>query len=223
MSSNTSLPPWNRVLAVVAHPDDESFGLGAVLSTFVAAGSRVDVVCFTRGEASTLHAVEGDLAQIRTRELRNAADALGLGAVDLHDHPDGGLAGVPVQTLVAECERSVGVDGVDGVLVFAPNGITGHPDHIAATQAGIDFGLARNTPVLGWALPADVAAALSRESGAPFAGVPPEQIDITITVDRATQLTAIDCHPSQVLPGAVLWRRLELLGDRENLVWLSRT
>jgi LmbE family N-acetylglucosaminyl deacetylase len=36
-------------LAVVAHPDDESFGLGAVLSAFIDSGTRVSVLCFTRG------------------------------------------------------------------------------------------------------------------------------------------------------------------------------
>jgi LmbE family N-acetylglucosaminyl deacetylase len=40
-------------LAVIAHPDDESFGLGAVLAAF-GAGTQVRVLCFTRGEASTL-------------------------------------------------------------------------------------------------------------------------------------------------------------------------
>ena len=57
------LPAWSDVLAVVAHPDDESFGLGALLAAFVAAGVRVSVLCLTHGEASTLHGVEGDLSQ----------------------------------------------------------------------------------------------------------------------------------------------------------------
>ena len=48
-------PPWRSVLAVVAHPDDESFGLGAVLAGFVDAGAAVAVLCFTHGESSTLH------------------------------------------------------------------------------------------------------------------------------------------------------------------------
>jgi len=41
-------------LAVIAHPDDESFGLGAVLAALSGAGAQVRVLCFTRGEASTL-------------------------------------------------------------------------------------------------------------------------------------------------------------------------
>jgi len=45
----THQPPWCSVLAVVAHPDDESFGLGAVLASFAETGARVSVLCFTRG------------------------------------------------------------------------------------------------------------------------------------------------------------------------------
>ncbi len=46
------------MLAVIAHPDDESFGLGAVIDALITAGAIVDVLCLTRGEASTLGADE---------------------------------------------------------------------------------------------------------------------------------------------------------------------
>jgi N-acetylglucosamine malate deacetylase 2 len=43
-----------------------------------------------------------------------------------------------------------------------------------------------------------------------------------VPVDRSLQLAAVACHPSQAVPGSVLWRRLELLGDEEHLRWLRR-
>ena len=49
------LPPWPAVLAVVAHPDDESFGLGAIIDKMTSAGAAVHVLCYTHGEASTLN------------------------------------------------------------------------------------------------------------------------------------------------------------------------
>lgn len=56
-----ALPAWPSVVAVVAHPDDESFGLGAILDSFARSGAAVSVLCLTHGEASTLHGVSGDL------------------------------------------------------------------------------------------------------------------------------------------------------------------
>ncbi|MGB8501155.1 PIG-L deacetylase family protein, partial [Mycobacterium sp.] len=52
-AASTSLPAWSSVLAVVTHPDDESFGLGAILDAFNRAGTRTSVLCLTHGEAST--------------------------------------------------------------------------------------------------------------------------------------------------------------------------
>ena len=43
------------MLAVVAHPDDESFALGALVDRFTSCGIPVTLLCFTHGEASTLH------------------------------------------------------------------------------------------------------------------------------------------------------------------------
>src|SRR5450759_2865211 len=68
-----ALPAWTSVLAVVAHPDDESFGLGALLDAFARSGAGVEVLCLTHGEASTLHGAPGDLASLRGTELAAAS------------------------------------------------------------------------------------------------------------------------------------------------------
>ena len=49
-----AFPHWSSVLAVCAHPDDESFALGALLHHLAAHGAETSVLCFTHGEASTL-------------------------------------------------------------------------------------------------------------------------------------------------------------------------
>lgn len=66
------------MLAVVAHPDDESFGLGAILDAFHAAGAGLAVLCLTYGEASTVRGVGGDLADARSSEFTAAARVLGV-------------------------------------------------------------------------------------------------------------------------------------------------
>jgi LmbE family N-acetylglucosaminyl deacetylase len=219
--SVTGLPPWRSVLAVVAHPDDESFGLGAVLTSFIDAGASVAVLCLTHGEASTLHGVEGDLTEVRAAELRAAADALGVTDVELLDFPDGGLASTPLEELAAVVETVATRRKSDGLLGFDVTGVTGHPDHATATRAAMVVGERLGLPVLGWTLPLAVARQLHEEFGAGFLGHTDEEIDVRLTVSRQRQLRAVACHPSQAVPGSVLWRRLQLLDDREHLRFLA--
>ena len=213
-----NLPEVGELLAVCAHPDDESFGLGGVLGAFAHRRARVRVLCFTHGEASTLGA-SLSLGEHRAHELEAAADVLGVQGVRLHDYPDGALAQVALEELM---ERIAEVaDQAELLLAFDRGGITGHPDHIRATEAALALGRDRRLPVLGWALPEAVATQLNAELGTTFVGRPPDEIDLIVAVDRARQETAIACHASQSTDNPVLWRRLELLGDAEHLRWLS--
>lgn len=222
VGADGELPPWRSVLAVVAHPDDESFGLGAVLAAFVESGSAVAILCFTQGETSTLHGVEGDLASLRAAELSEAARQLSAGPVRLLDYPDGALTAVDLQHLSRHVVKLARDVRADGLLVFDNNGVTGHPDHVRATAAALAAADRAGLPVLGWTVPTTVATALDTEFGTAFTGYQPDDIDLVVTVDRTRQLAAVACHSSQTVPGSVLWRRLDLLGDHENLRWLRR-
>ncbi|HZT64202.1 MAG TPA: PIG-L deacetylase family protein [Acidimicrobiales bacterium] len=212
------LPGAADVLAVVAHPDDESFGLGAVLAAFADHGARVRVVCFTHGEASTLGQTGPPLAEARAAELRSAADVLGIDEVELLAYADGCLGEVPLEELTALVADALAP--ADLLLVFDQGGITGHPDHRRATEAACAVGAAHRIPVLAWALPDQVAGQLNAELGTGFVGRAPDQIDITIDIDRDRQHDAIACHASQSTHNPVLGRRLELSGAREHLRWL---
>ena len=171
-AAGTTLPPWRSVLAVVAHPDDESFGLGALLSTFVDAGAEVTVLCFTQGEASTLHGVAGELSRVRAVELESAAGLLGVRVALLRDHPDGALESVDVQALADDVAEVADEVGADGLLVFHRSGVTLHPDHRAATRAALRAAGRLGLPALAWTLPEDVADTLTLEYDAPFVGTP---------------------------------------------------
>lgn len=211
------LPGWSDVLAVVAHPDDESFGMGAVIDAFITAGAAVSVLCLTQGGASTLGTVP-DLARLRSEELAKAAAVLGVNSTRLLDHPDGGLAALDRSVLERDIAEVVDQHRPDGILVMDPrDGITGHPDHETASRAALAVAAAHGIPVLGWALPATVTAVLNAEYGACFAGYAADELDIRLTVDRGRQLRAIAAHASQAVPGSILWRRLDLLGDEEFL------
>ena len=214
------LPAWTSVLAVVAHPDDESFGLGAVLSTFIDRGAQGGLLCLTQGEASTLHGVAGDLQRIRTAELAATARVLGLHAVELAEYSDGALNETPLTKLTDEITDLARRQAIEGLVVFDTTGITGHPDHRWATRAAVAAGAMLELPVLAWTLPEQVARTLNTELDTSFRGRPADQIDLVVDVDRSRQLRAGESHRSQAVPGAPLWRRLDLLEGQEHLRWL---
>lgn len=231
MNFAQTLPSWPAVLAVVAHPDDESFGLGGVIGRMTGAGSEVHVLCFTHGEASTLNETGANLRQARDEELRAAGAELGVASVALLDYPDGSLAAIARAGLARQVRDLAGLVRPDGLLVFDDTGITGHPDHQAATAAAVlaagrmtaaGNGPARTAslPVLAWSLADRVARTLRAETGQPFAGRPATELDFRIQADRPRQRAAAQRHATQISPGAVLWRRLELQGDDEYLRWL---
>lgn len=215
------LPGWPTVLAVIAHPDDESFGLGAIIHQMTRARAAVHVLCLTHGEASTLNTNGTDLHAARSRELDLASAELGIATVELLGYRDGQLSTVPAMALAVRVLAAIRQHQPDGLLVFDETGITGHPDHQAATAAAWQAARSCELPVLAWTIPDQVADQLRRETGQPFAGQPTGRIDFRVPVTRHVQRRASLAHASQVSPSAVLWRRLELLGDQEHLRWLT--
>jgi LmbE family N-acetylglucosaminyl deacetylase len=214
------LPDARSVLVVVAHPDDESFGLGAALAKFADSGSSTAVLCFTHGEASTLGADNDDLGRVRADELAAAADVLGVDVVELLDYHDAHLAEVSIDDLSVNVRASVERKNVDLLLVFDEGGITGHPDHCRATEVAVAVARELGIPVLAWALSERVAAALNEEFSAGFVGRRDEELDFLISVGRARQHQAIREHVSQSTGNPVLGRRLGLQGDQEAFRWL---
>ena len=218
---SSMLPTASSVLVVCAHPDDESFGLGAVLAAFADQGARTAVLCFTRGEASTLHATEGDLATVRSREFVQAAAALGVSRSELLDYPDSYLADQSTSELTAHVVRMVQEVGADLLLTFDEGGITGHHDHERATRVAVIAGTSCGVPVLAWVIADEVASVLNNEFGSKFVGRPEVQLDFRVPIDRALQSEAIACHVSQSGSNPVLRRRFELSGEVEQLRWLT--
>jgi LmbE family N-acetylglucosaminyl deacetylase len=201
-----------EMLAVVAHPDDESFGLGGVLAWLVERGVVVDLLCFSAGEASTV-GESGDLGSIRAEELAQAAKALGVRQAWLEGSPDGQLDHDP-ELLEAVIDRRLGDAGA--LVAFEPSGVTAHPDHRAVTTAAEAVADRIGIPIVEWGLAPSVAAALGGEMGAALTGMDGPDV-IEVRVDRARQRDAIACHQSQDPTTAMLARRLELQGDAEQV------
>ena len=204
------LPLLRSALVVIAHPDDESFGLGGVLARLATEGARLRVLCFTRGEASTLGAA-ADLAVARPQELADAAEVLSVTEVSLLDYPDGSLAEIPGGELERVVDAHLG--DVDAVVVFEPHGVTGHPDNQAATRAAERVAARRGLPVLEWGVRRDVAEVLNAEFGTTFVAFDGDDV----AVDREAQWRAIRCHRTQSYDNPVLHRRLQLQGELDRV------
>jgi len=208
------VPAFGTLTIVCAHPDDETFGLGALVTAFVEAGTRVDLICLTAGEGSTLGAGD-DLAARRSAELTCASETLGIAQVTLHHHPDGSLASVPVHELAEQIAAAAA--HTDALLTYDHGGITGHPDHQHATDAAIAAGHHLDVSVLGWALTRQVAEQLRADFDVPFVGRDDRELDLAVSVDRTRQHTAMACHSSQLRNNPVPHRRIELQGTIEHL------
>src|SRR2546430_6898088 len=88
--------PKGGLLVVMAHPDDESMGTGGLILRHTRAGIATHLICATYGEAGWMGKPPGakqeDLAQVRAKELGEAAAALALSGVALWGFPHGGVA-----------------------------------------------------------------------------------------------------------------------------------
>jgi LmbE family N-acetylglucosaminyl deacetylase len=109
-------------------------------------------------------------------------------------------------------------ESADLLVAFEPGGVTGHPDHRAATATAARVAHRFGLPVLEWGVTAEVAASLRAELGVPFRSLEGERAAmVDIAVDRSRQLRAIACHHSQSADNPVLHRRLALQGPHERL------
>jgi LmbE family N-acetylglucosaminyl deacetylase len=128
-------------LAVLAHPDDESLGIGGTLAKYASEGVDVFLVTATRGESGRYrgHREEGHpgavaLGRIRESELRCAASELGVREVSFLEYRDRELDRADHSEAVARIVAHVRRLRPDVVVTFGPDGAYGHPDHIAICQ-----------------------------------------------------------------------------------------
>ncbi len=162
-------PAAKRILVALAHPDDESFGMGGTLAYYAAQGVDVQLVCATRGEAGSVDPefMEGyaSIAELREAELRCAAEQLGLRSLEFLDYRDSGMAGskdnkhkeafirAPIDQVVETVVGHIRRVKPQVVLTFDATGGYHHPDHIhihkAATLAFHAAGEAEAFPTAG--------------------------------------------------------------------------
>jgi LmbE family N-acetylglucosaminyl deacetylase len=125
---------YRHAVMVAPHPDDEVLASAGLMQRLASRGIPLTVVSVTDGEAShptSRTATPAILTDMRSLELRQALDYLGLGArIRRLGLPDGHVA-VDVSDLVACLSKLLAPD----VLCVAPWERDGHPDHDATGHA----------------------------------------------------------------------------------------
>lgn len=212
-----------RVLVVVAHPDDETFGTGSLLLHLAALGVTTAVCCASRGEGGEVRAgvdvPTGGIGELREAELRSAADlmgvslvrVLGLGDLGMSGDPTSGtICGVPADELVYSIAKVVHECAPDALVTL--DAADGHRDHSAIRGAVERLGREQGIPVWLSCLPRDAMRSWAerlagRDPDSPYLaqgelGTPSDQfttlIDTSALYERRWE--AIRCHASQTSP-----------------------
>ena len=137
----------NGLLAIFAHPDDESFGAGGVMALAAAAGNPVWVLCATNGdqggrpgEVEVDHSLD---PEVRRRELTCACEALGVSepiflgyrdsGMEGWGAPEGSLSRAPQEEVVERMLAVIRRLRPAVIVTFDPGGVYGHPDHTACS------------------------------------------------------------------------------------------
>jgi LmbE family N-acetylglucosaminyl deacetylase len=140
-----------RLLIVFAHPDDESFGPAGTIIHYARRGVAVHYLCATRGEAGyaapELLERYNSLAELRTEELKCAAQQLGLTGLHILDYQDSGMENTaenanpsslyqaPLEEVARKVVELIRQIQPQVVLTFGPSGGYFHPDHVKMHQA----------------------------------------------------------------------------------------
>jgi LmbE family N-acetylglucosaminyl deacetylase len=128
-----------RLLAVLAHPDDESLGLGGTLARYASEGVQTYLVTATPGDRGRFfddaaRPSNEEVGRVRAAELHAAASVLGIGDVSLLGYGDGRLDQADPLEVASRIADTIRRARPQVVITFGPDGAYGHPDHIAISQ-----------------------------------------------------------------------------------------
>jgi LmbE family N-acetylglucosaminyl deacetylase len=203
------------LLAVFAHPDDESMGAGGLIVRHTRSDVMVHLVCATRGEQGWAGKPPGarreNLGKIRTAEMEAAATSLALAGVEIWEYPDGGVHASDQIEITERIWQAITTVRPAAVVTWGPDGGYGHPDHIAVgacTEAAVATMPEGERPALYHLAVDEQLAQFYREASrlvSAHGDAPPtvvaDHVDVVLelTPDEVQmKLRAINCHQSQL-------------------------
>ncbi|MDQ2964612.1 MAG: PIG-L family deacetylase [Chloroflexota bacterium] len=199
-----------RFMVIAAHPDDADFGPAATAARWIDEGAVGWLVCCTSGDQGGEDPAADPLevAALREREQRAAADVVGYAGVTFLHQPDGALVNDLVlrELLVREIRtfRPDAVLATDPEVLFHGDGGINHADHRAAGMAAVDavYPAARNPMTFPWLARDGLAAHKVRRLYLFWSNHPTVRVDVSATIGR--KLDALRAHASQLRdPGRI--------------------
>ena len=185
-----------RMLVILAHPDDESFAVGGTLGKYAHQNVQVILLCATRGEAEIQGVKPEEAGDIRERELRQAAEHLGIEVYFL-GYQDGGLANTPPEMLLETIACWIDLVQPQVILTFGPEGVSGHPDHVTISHTVTKaYDLSYQKGLLLYIRPSEATVLgcgvsfSNSEDGKPL-------LEVDISDYKMDKVRAIQCHASQ--------------------------
>ena len=123
-----------KVLLVFSHPDDESFGPGGTIALWAKRGHELHLVCATKGEIGNNH-TNDKTELIREKELKKAAEILGIKKVNFLGYKDGHISNCHIPQLAQKISAKIKQFKPHIIMTFNLNGVSGHLDHVAVANA----------------------------------------------------------------------------------------
>jgi len=211
-----------RFLVIAAHPDDADFGPAGTAARWIDAGSEGWLICCTSGDAGgeDPDADPLELAALREREQRAAADLIGYAGITFLHQPDGSLVNDLVlrEQLVREIRtrKPDAVLATDPSVVFYRDGGINHTDHREAGLAAVDavYPAARNPMAFPALAKGGLAAHRVRRLYLFWPNEPNVRVDITTSVDR--KIAALAAHASQIREPEKLAERIRTWAAEEG-------
>ncbi len=126
------------ILAIWAHPDDETFVAGGLLAAAAANGQQVFCVTATRGEEGKspdeARWPRAQMGDIRIKELEAALQELGVTEHSWLSYRDGQCSAADQAEATEKIIVFIEKYHPDSIVTFGPEGLTGHPDHQAVSR-----------------------------------------------------------------------------------------
>lgn len=161
------MPLWDRVLLVIAHPDDEAMFFGPILQRLAAHGTDLRILCLSTGNAA-------GLGRIRKNELLRSCETLGVSnatsrCVTIVDDAalQDGMHTIWDEKLVASyIGRHAAIIRPDMIITFDPHGVSGHTNH-RALNSGLQLLLRQQREQPPWKPFQLVSTSIVRKFGGP--------------------------------------------------------